>query len=124
MTHNYILNTSVTDASFSVSQAFTISENGDLLVDLPQMSLTLKQENIKIDFSETDAFISYFSNLVDQTKNFLWKNTNDILYQNKPTLDRAFSELMQALTEFNITFENTIIMIKFSQTDPIKNAQV
>ena len=74
--------------------------------------------------SETDAFISYFSNLVDQTKNFLWKNTNDILYQNKPTLDRAFSELMQALTEFNITFENTIIMIKFSQTDPIKNAQV
>ena len=124
MTHNYILNTSVTDASFSVSQAFTISDNGDLLVDLPQMSLTLKQENIKIDFSETDAFISYFSNLVDQTKNFLWKNTNDILYQNKPTLDRAFSELMQALTEFNITFENTIIMIKFSQTDPIKNAQV
>ena len=90
--------------SISVAQNFTVTDDGDISVDLPLITITIQKENLNIIFSpsQEDMFIMTISRILDQTKDYIIKNINQIINDNHDYIKQIYQKGAQIFTELDI----------------------
>eukprot|EP00347_Sterkiella_histriomuscorum_P020571 403337295 len=114
------------DASLSVAQNFTVTDEGDIKVDLPLLSLSLSSDNVQITFNSSDPddhFIHEISGIVNKIKNYTLINSNSIILDNKNIIRDIHEKAAQLFTEMNFTAQGYRIWTKF-QTPNVSGISV
>ncbi|CDW80876.1 UNKNOWN [Stylonychia lemnae] len=103
------------DGSISVAQNFSVSDEGDIQVDLPLITITILSQNLDIVFytDEEDNFINQISSTINKTKDYIIQNAYQLINENRDYLRDIYIKAAQMFTQLNISDSGYHVWTKF-----------